>query len=115
MIVTEFKIDYGYKLQDANTSYMTCTVLGQNDHLVWLFTGFHVDYQANHLLYFVLCVISFMFYKRDLISIPISWFLTLFITYFVAQVSHAELPAYWCLLSVISTVINLGFSFYDKE
>ena len=67
-IITEFKINSGYSRTDASYGFTTCTFIGKNHHLAWMFAGAHPDYQANHLLYFILCVIPFMFYERDLIQ-----------------------------------------------
>lgn len=100
---------FGY----SNYSNTTCTYIGKNNHLVWNFTGFHIDYQVNHMLYFILCVIVFMFYQKDLLSISFSWCITLIITYFGFQVTLVELPSYWCFISVISIIIFFITSLVD--
>lgn len=100
---TEF-IKSSFPFGDSNYSNVTCTFIGKNNHLVWNFAGIHVDYQANHLLYAVLCIIAFVFYQSDLLVVPFSWGFTLFAACFIFRVTLSELPAYWCVLSVLSNI-----------
>jgi hypothetical protein len=110
--VTEFNKNFGYTLKDATYGSTTCTYIGASHHLAWSFSGFHADYQANHLLYFVLCCIAFSFYKRDLFVILVSWLFSLFLAFFVFSVSLAELPSFWCVLSVLSNIFIFVDQFY---
>ncbi len=93
---------YNYELADANIGNKTCTFIGKHHHLAWTFYGGHPDYHPNNLMYVVLCTIPFMFYGKEMYGAWISWLITLLITLVSMKWSFAELPAYWCFLSVIS-------------
>lgn len=107
---TEHNINNGYPLVDSNIGNSTCTFVGQNNHLQWMFKGFFIDYQANNLMYFVLCIIAMSFYNWDLFGVTLSWFLTLVITLSFFNVSKSEIPSFWCFLSVFSNVVNLIYA-----
>jgi hypothetical protein len=103
--------DYGYSsILNSNVGSQTCTFIGKNHHLHWMFRGFHPDYQLNNLMYVILCIITFVNYDWDIFGIPLSWTLTFFITIVCFKTSLAELPAFWCMMSICSIFINGVYS-----
>ena len=96
---------------DSNVGLITCTFIGKNSHLQWVIKSFHPDYQVNNLLYVILCLISFINYDGELLGIALSWLLTFFVTIICFNVSLSEIPAFWCMLSIGSVVINTIYSF----
>ena len=91
-----------YSIGDSNIGNQTCTFIGDNHHLAWMFYGGHPDYHPNNLLYVISCTTSFIFYKKEMYGAWISWLLTLAITLLSTKWTWIELPAFWCLLSIIS-------------
>jgi hypothetical protein len=98
---------------------ITCTFIGENGHLAWLFNAIYVggSYMSlrgtEYLLYFFLCFIPFALYRQDLWALPLSWLGTLLITVVFFKVSVYEIASYWCFLSVFSTVIIFLYSLYQ--
>jgi hypothetical protein len=106
LISTQGNIDYPYaSLTGGTFTNMTCTVIGPNHKLVWLFKVIDINYTVNFQTYMWLSLVPFLFYNRDLWSIPISWFVTLLISAFAFPTTSVELPSFWCLLSIISVVV----------
>lgn len=101
-------VNYGATDPDFNSNIglVTCSFIGKYNHPHWMIKSFHPDYQVNNLLYTILCILSFMNYDGELIGIALSWLLTFFLTIICFNVSLAELPAFWCMLSIGSIVIN---------
>ena len=109
-ITSSTVVDYGYgAILNSNVGIRTCTFIGRNHHLHWMFRGIHPDYQLNNLMYVILCIISFVHYDWDIFGIPLSWTLTFFVTIICFQTSLAELPAFWCMMSICSLVINFVY------
>ena len=110
---TSTNLHYNYQLVDSTIGNTTCTFVGDNGHLRWMYYGGHPDYHSNNLMYLVLSILVFTFYEKDLFVIPFSWGLTLLITITFFDYSLAEIPSFWCLMSALSIPIGVVISIYE--
>jgi len=100
----------GYKIQpNSITGPVSCTFIGPNHHLAWMWRTVHPDMSGNIQTFLVLNVISFMFYKKDMWGISIGWLGTMLFTAIFFNSSWTEFPAFWCYLSVTSNLMGLGY------
>jgi hypothetical protein len=107
--VTELNVQYGYNFEKSSVSNITCTVVGANHHLAWMFQTGLIDYQANHLLYMVLCFVTFIFYQPSMRGIPLGWIMTLVITLCVFKTESNEIASTWCLFSIFSNIVIIMY------
>jgi hypothetical protein len=113
--ITEYDVQYGYNLAKSSLNNITCTLIGNNHHLAWMFQTGLIDYQANHLLYMVLCLTTFIFYKPSISGIPLGWILTLFLTLLVFETESNEIASTWCLFSVFSNIVIVACHLYHRR
>ncbi len=105
IIITENGVFYGYLLNRDNIySFVTCTFIGPNGHLAWIFNGGSNSIFYNWQMYLVLSCISFLRFKWDLIGMPIAWVVTLVVSLVTTSFTFVEIASYWCFLSVVSCV-----------
>jgi hypothetical protein len=108
IVITEKGTFYGYLLnQDNIYSFVTCTFIGPNGHLAWVFAGGSNTIFYTWQMYLVLSCIAFIQYKGDIIGMPVAWVVTLIISLVVTPFTYVEIASYWCFLSVISCVFIL--------
>jgi hypothetical protein len=101
---TEHHIDYGYPLNVHSViSYITCTFIGPDHKLAWIFTGGNLTLQFTWHTYLVQSLAVFVQYPKNIAGIPVVWG-GILVGCLIFQVSFIEIASYWCFLSVISTV-----------
>lgn len=99
---------------DSNLSNVTCTSIGETDHLVWRFKMSNVDMQPNNFTYLILCIFSFLLYERELSYIGYGWTLSFIFTTLALKPTNLEIPSTWCLMSVIANPLLLAVTLLQK-
>ena len=98
-------IKQAYMIQNSIYGLSTCTTKGGHGHLGWRFRPIMIDYDTNHFVYLLLCIISFVFYKKDLRILGYGWGIALLITYIIFMPTNIEIASSWCLLSIIANFV----------
>jgi len=98
-----------YNIPNSNFGINTCTDIGISHHLSWRFSVLKIDMALNNLTYLILCIFSFLFYKKELTNIWKGWIMALVITKIILNPYDTEIPSSWCLLSIFANfIIMLG-------
>lgn len=102
-------------LENTNYHKYTCTYVGPHHHLLWKFAIGNLGYQPNHYLYLLLILVIFFYYSNKSVRNVLftGWLGTLALTHFNIG-SGPELPAYWCLVTVLVDIPILLDSFLHK-
>lgn len=97
----------------SNFANETCTYVGQYGHLLWKFPIYSLDIQPSYFVYITIILLCILKYPRAIqLTLGLGWFVTLLVSIYMVKGS-AELPSFWCLLSVFADIPIIIFSVID--